>query len=136
LASPESGYVSSPPRPDSNASATELPAPIAVGYQIIRQNVTSSATSEQRYLLFRAEVRRTKTTSGAAGVFESGYDLDLAASPATAYMSPSGTTGDPGNLLRPPLGSALVDNVIDIGVRLYVREGRICAWFFPRLRRP
>jgi type II secretory pathway pseudopilin PulG len=116
---------------DSNASATELPAPVAVGYQIIRQNVTSSATSEQRYLLFRAEVRRAKSTSGAAGVFESGYDLNPAASPATAYMTPSGTTGDPGNLLRPPLSSALVDNVIDFGVRLYVREGENLRLVFP-----
>jgi type II secretory pathway pseudopilin PulG len=116
---------------DTNASAAELPAPVAVGYQIIRQNVTSSAASEQRYLLFRAEVRRTKTTSGAAGVFESGYDLDPAATPATAYMTPSGTTGDPGNLLRPPLGAALVDNVIDFGIRLYVREGGNLRLVFP-----
>ena len=116
---------------DTDASATELPTPVAVGYQIIRQNVTSSATSEQRYLLFLAEVRRTKTTGGAAGVFESGYDLDPAASPATAYMSPSGTTGDPGNLLRPPLGSVLVDNVIDFGVRLYVREKENLRLVFP-----
>jgi type II secretory pathway pseudopilin PulG len=116
---------------DSNASATELPAPVAVGYQIIRQNITSSATAEQRYLLFRAEVRRTKSSTGAAGVFESGYDLDPAASPATAYMGPSGTTGDAGNLLRPPLGAALVDNVIDFGVRLYAREGENLRLVFP-----
>ncbi len=116
---------------DSNASAAELPAPVAVGYQIIRQNVTSSATSEQHYLLFRAEVRRTKTAGGAPGVFESGYDLDPGASPATAYMAPSGTAGDPGNLLRPPLGSVLVDNVIDFGVRLYVRDGGNLRVVFP-----
>ena len=116
---------------DSNASAAELPAPVAVSYQIIRQNVTSSSTSEQRYLLFRAEVRRTKTTGGAPGVFETGYDLDPAASPATAYMTASGTSGDPGNVLRPPLGSALVDNVIDFGVRLYVREGENLRLVFP-----
>ena len=109
-------------KPDTGASATDLPAPVAVGYQLIRQNVTSSAASEQRYLLFRAEVRRTKTSGGAAGTFEAGYNLDPSASRATPYQAPSGTTGDPGNLLRPPLGSVLADNVIDFGVRLYVHE--------------
>jgi hypothetical protein len=118
-------------RADTNASAAELPAPIAVGYQIIRQNVTSSATSEQRYLLFRAEVRRTLSPGGGIGVFEAGYDLDPAASPATPYMTSSGTTGDPGNLLRPPLGAALLDNVIDFGVRFYVREKGDLRLVFP-----
>ena len=121
---------------DTNASAADLSAPIAVGYQIIRQNITSSATSEQRYLLFRAEVRRTKTAGGAPGVFESGYDLDPAAAPATAYMTPNGTAGDPGNLLRPPLGAVVVDNVIDFGVRLYVREGGNLRLVFPAAPAP
>jgi prepilin-type N-terminal cleavage/methylation domain-containing protein len=121
---------------DSDASATELPAPVAVGYQIIRENVTSSATAEQRYMLFRAEVRRSKTAGGAAGVFESGYDLDPAASPATAYMTPSGTAGDPGNLRRPPLGAALADNVIDFGVRLYVSESGSLRLVFPAVAAP
>jgi type II secretory pathway pseudopilin PulG len=121
---------------DTNASAADLSAPVAVGYQIIRQNVTSSATAEQRYMLFRAEVRRTKTAGGAAGTFEAGYDLDPAAAPATAYMTPNATAGDPGNLGRPPLGSALVDNVIDFGVRLYVREGGNLRIVFPAAPAP
>jgi hypothetical protein len=116
---------------DTNASAADLSAPVAVAYQIIRQNVTSSATSEQRYMLFRAEVRRTKTAGGAPGTFEAGYNLDPAATPATAYMAPIATAGDPGNLCRPPLGSALVDNVIDFGVRFYVREGGGLRVIFP-----
>jgi type II secretory pathway pseudopilin PulG len=118
-------------KPDTNASAADLSAPVAVGYQIIRQNVTSSAASEQRYLLFRAEVRRTRTSGGAPGTFEAGYDLDPAASPATPYLAPNATAGDPGNLLRPPLGSVLADNVIDFGVRLYVREGGGLRLVFP-----
>lgn len=118
-------------RADTNASAAELPAPVAVGYQIIRQNVTSGAASEQRYLLFRAEVRRTLSPGGGIGVFEAGYDLDPTASPATSYMTPSGTSGDPGNLLRPPLGTALLDNVIDFGVRFYVREEGNLRLVFP-----
>ena len=116
---------------DTNADAADLPAPAAVGYQIVRQNITSSAASEQRYLLFRAEVRRTKTAGGAPGTFEAGYDLNPTAMPATAYMTPSATAGDPGNLSRPPLGSALVDNVIDFGLRLYVREGGGLRLVFP-----
>ncbi len=121
---------------DSNADAADLPAPVAVGYQIVRQNVTSGASSEQRYLLFRSEVRRTKTAGGAPGVFESGYDLDPAAAPATAYMAPDGTAGDPGNLLRPPLGAALLDNVVDFGVRFYVREAGTLRLIFPAAPAP
>ena len=121
---------------DTNASAAELPAPVAVGYQIIRQNITSGSASEQRYMLFRAEVRRTKSATGASGTFEAGYNLDPAATPATAYMAPSGTAGDPGNLLRPPLGSVLVDNAIDFGVRFYVREGGSLRLIFPAAPSP
>ncbi len=118
-------------KPDTNASAADLPAPVAVGYQLIRQNATSSAASEPRYLLFRAEVRRTRTSGGAPGTFEAGYNLDPAAAPATPYQAPNATAGDPGNLLRPPLGSVLADNVIDFGVRLYVREGGSLRLIFP-----
>jgi hypothetical protein len=118
-------------KPDTNASAADLSAPVAVGYQLIRQNATSSAASAPRYLLFRAEVRRTRTSSGAPGTFEAGYNLDPSASPATPYLAPNGTAGDPGNLLRPPLGSVLADNVIDFGVRLYVREGGSLRLVFP-----
>ena len=118
-------------KPDTNASVADLSAPVAVGYQIIRQNVTSSPTSEQRYMLFRAEVRRTRTAGGSPGTFEAGYNLDPAATPVTSYMTPNGTAGDPGNLLRPPLGAALADNVIDFGVRLYRREGGDLRLIFP-----
>jgi hypothetical protein len=51
-------------------------------------------------------------------------------------MTPSGTAGDPGNLLRPPLGAALLDNVIDFGVRLYVREGGNLRLVFPAAPAP
>ena len=118
-------------KPDTNASTADLSAPVAVGYQLIRQNVTSSAASEQRYLLFRSEVRRTLTSGGAPGTFEAGYNLDPSASPATPYLSPNAIAGDPGNLLRPPLGSVLADNVIDFGVRLYVREAGELRLIFP-----
>ena len=116
---------------DTGTSAADLSAPVAVGYQIIRQNVTSSATSEQRYLLFRGEVRRTRTAGGSPGTFEAGYDLDPAASPSTPYLSGNATAGDPGNLIRPPLGSVLADHVIDFGVRLYVRETEGPRIIFP-----
>ncbi len=116
---------------DSEATAADLSAPVAVGYQIVRQQITSSATAPRRYLLFRAEVRRTRTAGGSPGTFEAGYDLDPDASPATPYMTPNATAGDPGNLIRPPLGSVLADNVIDFGVRLYVREGDVWRLVFP-----
>ena len=116
---------------DTGASATELSAPVAVGWQIVRRRLAANPAAEERYLLFRAEVRRTASAGGAPGTFESGYDLDPAASPATPYQTASGTAGDPGNLIRPPLGAAFADNVIDFGVRLYVREGANLRLVFP-----
>ncbi|MDD2765678.1 MAG: hypothetical protein PHE83_17080 [Opitutaceae bacterium] len=118
-------------KPDTNADAAELSAPVAVGWQIIRRNVTANSASPQRYLLFRAEVRRTRTPGGAPGTFEAGYNLDPAAEPATPYMNANGTAGDPGNLLRPPLGAAFADHVIDFGVRLFVREPGGLRLIFP-----
>lgn len=118
-------------RPDDNTGTGDLSAPVAVGYQIVRRNVTSSAASEQRYLLFRCEVRRTRTGGGAPGTFEAGYDLNPAADPPTPYQTPNATTGDPGNLIRPPLGAAIADNVIDFGVRLYMREQGNLRLVFP-----
>jgi hypothetical protein len=118
-------------KPDTGASATELSAPVAVGWQIVRRRLAANPAAEERYLLFRAEVRRTASGGGAPGTFESGYDLDPAASPATPYQTASGTAGDPGNLIRPPLGAAFADNVIDFGVRLYVREGANLRLVFP-----
>jgi len=116
---------------DTGATAADLSAPAAVGYQLIRQGVTSASGAEQRYMLFRAEVRRVRTESGAPGTFETGYQLDPAATPATAYMTANGTSGDPGNLIRPPLASVLADHVIDFGVRLYVRENGVLRVIFP-----
>ncbi len=118
-------------KPDTEASGADLSAPVAVGYQIVRQNPTSSAGAEPRYLLFRGEVRRTRSAGGSPGTFEAGYDLDPRASPATPYMAGNATAGDPGNLIRPPLSSVLADNVIDFGVRLYVREDANLRLVFP-----
>lgn len=116
---------------DADVDTASLSAPVAVGCQLIRRNVTSSSISEQRHMLFRAEVRRTRTSGGTPGAFEAGYNLDPAAMPATPYMTPSGTSGNPGNLIRPPLGAALADNVIDFGVRLYVRNNGNLRLIFP-----
>ncbi len=118
-------------KPDTAASGADLSAPVAVGYQIVRQNPTSNAGAEPRYLFFRSEVRRTRSGGGSSGTFEAGYNLDPRASPATPYMAGNATAGDPGNLIRPPLSSALADNVIDFGVRLYVREGASLRLVFP-----
>ena len=118
-------------KPDTGTNAADLSAPVVVGYQIIRRNVTSSVASEQRYMLFRGEVRRTRTAGGAPGTFEAGYNLDPAASPSTPYMDANATAGDPGNLIRPPLGAVVADNVIDFGVRLYVGGPETLRLVFP-----
>lgn len=118
-------------KPDENSGVTDLSAPVAVGYQIIRRRVTSSSTAPPRYLLFRSEVRRTRTARGAPGTFEAGYDLDPMAAPATAYQLPNAIAGNPGNLVRPPLGAVIADNVIDFGVRLRVHERGGLRLVFP-----
>ncbi len=116
---------------DTGADAATLPAPVAIGWQIVRRSLSSNPAAAQRYLLFRSEVRRTSTAGGAPGTFEAGYELDPAADPPTAYLAASGTAGDPGNLIRPPLGAAFADNVIDFGMRLQVCEGADLRLVFP-----
>ena len=103
--------------------STTVSAPVAVGYQIIRRRTsTSPLSSDIRYLLHRAEVRPAKgsTTTTAVGTLETGYNF----SPPTAYAPATNTVvaGDPGEIKFPTLNSVVAENVIDFGVRCYVRD--------------
>lgn len=110
---------------DDNSSGTDMSAPAAVSYQIVRRRVGSGSGAECLYMLYRSVVR----TTGAPGTFQTGYNLDPAA--GNAYSSPSGTDGDPGNVVRPHAAQVIANNVIDCGARFFVREGAMLRLIFP-----
>jgi hypothetical protein len=116
----------------ANVAATPatLSAPVAVGYQIIRRfTATNPLNSNTAYLLHRAEVRPAATTgtSPRPGVLESGYRITAPAYTTSIAPTNNGaTTGDPRSIQVPGnarnLDSVLADNVIDFGLRAYVRD--------------
>lgn len=112
---------------NTTATATTFSAPVAVGYQLIRRaSAPSTASTKTSYLLHRAEVR--PAASGTRpGVLESGYDLTAVAYTTSAVTTNNGaTTGDPRSLQVPGsrtnFASVIADNVVDFGIRCYVRE--------------
>jgi prepilin-type N-terminal cleavage/methylation domain-containing protein len=114
----------------SNGSATDtFSAPVAVGYQIIRRfSGASTASTRMAYLFHRAEVRPVATTTGRPGVIESGYNIfDTAYQGTTAIVNNTGAMrGDPRSIRVPGsrtnFDSVIADNVIDFGIRCYVRD--------------
>ena len=124
---------------DNNSSLSNLSAPRAIAYQIIRlpSNKTSGGgfSAEYRYLLFRSEVR-PGDSSGATAVkstFNQGYDLFA----ANGYNNPNdsingGTsTADAGNIRRPTYDQIICNNVVDFGVRFWGRNARGLVIQFP-----
>ncbi|MEX2044462.1 MAG: prepilin-type N-terminal cleavage/methylation domain-containing protein [Opitutus sp.] len=113
-----------------------LPAPVAVGYQIIRRfTATNPAGVATAYLLHRAEVRPAAVDDGIVrpGVLESGYDITGTAYQGEPTASNNGAvTGDPLGVLAPGsdataprnLDAVIADNVIDFGIRCYVRDAK------------
>ncbi|MBC7366139.1 MAG: hypothetical protein H7343_04890, partial [Undibacterium sp.] len=87
---------------------------------------SASASAKRRYLLHRAQVRPAANGT-ALGTLESGYDLapPAAANPYTRTTTGPGNTGangDPRTVRAPTLDAVLADNVIDFGLRFYVRD--------------
>lgn len=104
----------------ANTAATNLSAPVAVGYQLVRRATTATgANTDRRYLFHRSEVRANAvgTAANQLGAMQVGYDLKVA-----AYQPAAATTvvNSPGELRTPTLNSVIAENVIDFGVRLYV----------------
>jgi hypothetical protein len=101
-----------------------------VGYQIVRRfTATNPANLNTAYLLHRAEARPV-TVSNRPGVLESGYTITAAAyTTSTSGTNSGATTGDPRSIQVPGamrnLDSVIADNVIDFGVRCYVRDGAV-----------
>jgi hypothetical protein len=114
------------------STPTTISAPVAVGYQIIRRfTATNQANQGTAYLFHRAEARPATLTSGnRPGVLESGYNITAAAYTTSTSSTNSGaTTGDPRSVQVPGnarnLDSVIADNVIDFGVRCYVRDATV-----------
>lgn len=82
-------------------SGTDISAPRAISYQIVRNSVSGSS-AEQRYMLYRSEVNPQAT-------FTNGYDLFNA-----LYYS--------GDLRTPPTDTVIANNVVDFGVRCFKRN--------------
>lgn len=107
--------------------ATTFSAPVAVGYQIIRRfSAPSALNTRTAYVLHRAEARPA-TAGGRPGVLESGYNITAAAyTTSTAGTNNGAATGDPRSIQVPGsrsnFSSVIADNVIDFGVRAYVRD--------------
>jgi prepilin-type N-terminal cleavage/methylation domain-containing protein len=123
-------------RRGTNTSTTNASAPVAVGYQIIRRPVatnTANTNIARAYLLHRAEVRPAATagTNPRPGVLETGYTITAGPYSTVSSSTNSGAiTGDPRSIQAPGsntesprnLDSVIGDNVIDFGVRCYVRD--------------
>lgn len=92
--------------------------PVAVAYQIARRPVTGSIAATNpaavRYTLFRSAVSTTET-------FANGYDVTA---PAYASVGAAPTASrSPATLTNPSNTDALAGNVVDFGLRFYVRNG-------------
>jgi hypothetical protein len=96
-------------QPDANDKATSRSAPRVVSYQIVRRPVGAGCA----YQLFRSQVRPGVTNS----TFSTGYNLF-----AAAYTTANGTAQNPGNVRRPNSQFLLGNNVVDFGVKIFVRS--------------
>lgn len=105
--------------------------PVAVSYQLARRHVTgdpsdTSNPAEVRYMLYRSII-------APGNVIQRGYDLNPSPPvPAPDSNDPPVGYWQAGNpLINPPRGQIIATNVIDFGVRLYVRDdvGQLMLYF-------
>lgn len=113
---------------NTTTNLTTVSAPVAVGYQIIRRYTATNPANLDSigYLLHRAEVRPA-TSGGRIGVLEAGYTITSANYTTSSSSTNTGAvTGDPRSIQVPGsvrnLDAVIGDNVIDFGVRCYVRD--------------
>lgn len=121
----------------TNSTRGQNTAPAAVSYQIVRRHVTDSSVTpnpaEIRYMLYRSEVAGRDD-----GPLRYGYDLaGTSAGPGPGIGGPEDTAehyGDsllPGRLINPRNADIIANNVIDFGMRLYIREAGLLNPVFP-----
>ncbi|MBE7538930.1 MAG: prepilin-type N-terminal cleavage/methylation domain-containing protein [Opitutaceae bacterium] len=116
-------------QPDTQSELHDLSAPRAVAYQIVRRRATASASASvssntpTRYFLYRSAVRpASENLQDVDSTFSAGYDL-------FSSMSPGYNQGDAsridnvGNIRTPRRYEQVIgNNVIDFGVRCWVRD--------------
>lgn len=85
----------------------------AVGYSMSYRGILGPGTTPVQYMLFRAEVPAPVT-------FENGYNLASYTGP-TLDAPGGGTVDNP--LIVPDLDDILVPNVVDLGFRVWARDG-------------
>ncbi len=123
---------------NTNNAPDTFSAPVAVGYQIIRRfSGTSTASTKTAYLLHRAQARSSTVTPPASpttpnpqprpGVIDVGYNITAAAYTTSTSALNNGTiTGDPRSIQVPGsrtnLDAVIAENVVDFGIRCYVRD--------------
>ncbi len=107
--------------------ADTLSAPVAVGYQIVRRRTSAAALNQNTaYSLHRAEAR-PGSNGTRPGVLDFPFNLtDPAYTTSTSTTNTGAITGDPRSVRIPGsltnLDSIIADNVIDFGLRAYVRS--------------
>jgi len=109
------------PQGSNTSDLATISAPRAVSYQIIRRKVGG----EYRYQLFRAEVRPGPKSDGSTpgnSTFDVGYDLSSTSGTINYNMGDDAVAGNAGNIRRPLLSQLLANNVIDFGIRVWVKN--------------
>ncbi len=99
------------------------PGARAVSYLIDRRAVgtpdssesESSSSATRRYTLFRGDVSPRNS-------FKTGFDLDPKDGGYSKLEAPDKEARDKGQVKSPALKNGLIDNVIDFGVRFYVKD--------------
>lgn len=103
----------------ATTTATSTSAPVAVAYQIVRRATTATPTNfDRRYLFHRSEVRPSGLSATQPGTLQAGFDITAAAYQPTASST---AVASPAEIRFPTLNSVIAENVIDFGVRMYVR---------------
>ena len=112
------------PPDNSSTGASDLSAPRAVSYQLIRKRV-GSASAPDNYQLFRSEVRPfgNNATTIDQSTFANGYDFFAANGYNNPTLSSGGTSQSAAGMIRRPSAPFLLGNgVIDFGVRIFTRS--------------
>lgn len=120
---------------NATADATSFSAPVAVGYQVIRRfsspSTVAPAAQRTGYYLHRAVARPASTVVSnitRLGVMDAGFNITAANyTTSTANTNNGSQTGDPRTIQvvttnARNMDSVLADNVIDFGIRCYVRD--------------
>jgi hypothetical protein len=113
----------------ANSPAT-ISSPVAVGYQIVRRYTASNPQNIENtgYLLHRVETRPSQV-GPRPGTLEAGFNIVAAAYTDRSDIpnNSGGTAGDPAAIHvvtrnARNLDSVIAENVIDFGIRCYVRD--------------